>query len=168
MQPCVVKFGSFEPVLKALEKAKKDGKARFVGVSTHRNELEVAQAAIDSKFYDRLMLPYHHKQQNYLEFRETIAKAAPSGPGNCGHEGHGGNRRHCRHPQAGKRPGGFEMGSSGSPTFIPRFLESTSFDEMNIDLSVMEDLPFSDAEKGYPESRIRFSHPLLPGVWPLR
>ena len=39
----------FEPVLKALEKVKKAGKARFVGITTHMNEPEVIHAAVDSK-----------------------------------------------------------------------------------------------------------------------
>jgi uncharacterized protein len=45
----------YEPVLKALEKAKKAGKARFLGISTHTNEPEVIQAAIDSKLYDVIL-----------------------------------------------------------------------------------------------------------------
>ena len=42
----------FEPILKALEKVKKEGKARYVGITTHMNEPEVIHAAVDSKVYD--------------------------------------------------------------------------------------------------------------------
>ena len=70
-----------EKVLNALGKAKKDGKARFVGVSVHRNEPEVIQACIDSKFYDFVMTSYNFKQKHYLEVREAIARAAQAGLG---------------------------------------------------------------------------------------
>ncbi len=138
----------FEPVLKALEKAKKDGKARFVGVSTHRNELEVAQAAIDSKFYDILMLPYHHKQQNYLEFRETIAKAAQAGLGIVAMKVMGGTGAiaDILRPVNARAALKWVLQDPNVHTTVPGI---TSFDEMNIDLSVMEDLPLSDAEKEY-------------------
>ena len=35
-----------EPIVAAQEKLKKDGKIRFIGISTHRNEPEVLRAAI--------------------------------------------------------------------------------------------------------------------------
>ncbi|MGZ6202650.1 MAG: aldo/keto reductase, partial [Thermodesulfobacteriota bacterium] len=45
----------YEPILKALEKVRKAGKARFVGITTHMNEPEVIHAAVDSKFYDVIL-----------------------------------------------------------------------------------------------------------------
>lgn len=71
----------YEPVLKALVKAKKEGKARFVGISTHANEPEVIKAAIKSKTYEVVLTSYNYKQRHYLEMRETIAKAAQAGLG---------------------------------------------------------------------------------------
>ncbi len=48
-------------MLKAFELAKAQGKARYLGVSTHTPNLEeVAYAAIDSDKFDVLMLAYHH------------------------------------------------------------------------------------------------------------
>jgi len=45
----------------AFDRLKEQGKARFLGVSTHTPNLEeVANAAIDSKRFDVLMLAYHH------------------------------------------------------------------------------------------------------------
>jgi len=68
----------FEPVLKPWRRPKRREDSIRRGLDPP-NELEVARAAIDAKFYDVLMLPYHHKQQNYLEFRQTITK--PLKPG---------------------------------------------------------------------------------------
>ena len=71
----------YEPVMKALAKAKKAGKTRFVGITTHKNEPEVIQAAIDSKLYDVVLTTYNFKQAHYPEVREAIAKAAGAGLG---------------------------------------------------------------------------------------
>jgi len=38
-----------------MEKAKKEGKVRFLGISTHHNEPEVIQTAIDSQFYEVIL-----------------------------------------------------------------------------------------------------------------
>jgi len=138
----------FEPVLKALEKAKKDGKTRFVGVSTHRNELEVARAAIDAKFYDVLMLPYHHKQQNYLEFRQTITQAAQAGLGVVAMKvmGGTGSISDILRPVNARAALKWVLQDPNVHTTVPGI---TTFDEMNTDLSVMEDLSLSDSEKEY-------------------
>jgi predicted aldo/keto reductase-like oxidoreductase len=45
----------------AFDRLKEQGKARFLGVSTHTPKLEtVATAALDSKRFDVMMLAYHH------------------------------------------------------------------------------------------------------------
>lgn len=49
-------------ILKALEKLKKDGKIRFCGVTTHKNEPEVIDAAIETKFYDTLLVAFNFKK----------------------------------------------------------------------------------------------------------
>ena len=48
-----------------MEKAKKDGKIRFTGISTHTNEPEVIHAATDSKVYDVILTSYNFKQKHY-------------------------------------------------------------------------------------------------------
>ncbi|MEW5901722.1 MAG: aldo/keto reductase, partial [Acidobacteriota bacterium] len=42
----------YEPLLKALQTAKKRGQARFIGVSTHGNEPEVIRAVIEAGVHD--------------------------------------------------------------------------------------------------------------------
>lgn len=128
-----------EPVLKAMEIAKKAGKARFVGVSTHGNEPEVIQAAIDSKLYDLILTSYNFRQKHYIQVREAIAKAAQAGLGVV----------------AMKVMGGTETGNASAAlkwvlrdlnvdTIISGF---TTFDQMSLDLSVMENPTLTDSEK---------------------
>ena len=59
-------------MLQAFDIAKEQGKAKFLGMSTHTPNLEeVAEAAIDSDKFDVLMLAYHHgawpKQQRIIQ-----------------------------------------------------------------------------------------------------
>jgi len=62
-------------MLAAFDMAKEQGKARFLGVSTHTPNLEeVAYAAIDSGKFDVLMLAYHHGA--WPKQKDIIKKAA--------------------------------------------------------------------------------------------
>ena len=133
----------FEPALNGLEKAKKDGKIRFRGVSTHMNEPEVIHAAVDSKSYDVIMPAYNYQQKHYAEVRDEIDRAAKAGLGIIGMKA--------------------IRGRTGGPTFknsaaslkwvlqdpnvhvvVPGF---TTFDQMEVDLALMDDLNLSDSEK---------------------
>ncbi|MBN2814112.1 MAG: aldo/keto reductase, partial [Bacteroidales bacterium] len=49
------------PLLEAFDELKKQGKVRYVGMSTHRNEPEVIQAAIDSNFYNVVLTAINFK-----------------------------------------------------------------------------------------------------------
>src|SRR5512143_1720806 len=71
----------YEPALKALEKAKKEGKVRHVGITTHRNEPEIIHAAVDSKFYEVIEVAYNHRQKHAAKIREALAKAGTAGLG---------------------------------------------------------------------------------------
>ena len=62
--------------MKALEKVKKEGKARFVGITTHMNEPEVIHAAVDSKFYDVILTSYNFQQKHYAEMRDCYCQSS--------------------------------------------------------------------------------------------
>ena len=68
-------------LLEVVTKAKKMGKAKHVGVSTHKNEPEVIQAAIDSGVYEVVLTSVNFKQDHYPAVKEAIAKAAKAGIG---------------------------------------------------------------------------------------
>ena len=71
----------FPEMLEAVTAAKKAGKAKHVGVSTHRNEPEVIQAAIDSGVYEVVLTSINFKQGHLAEVRKAIAAAAKAGLG---------------------------------------------------------------------------------------
>jgi aryl-alcohol dehydrogenase-like predicted oxidoreductase len=71
----------YEPVMKAMEKAKRAGKARFLGLTSHSNVPEAVHAAVDSKFYEVVMAAYNPRQKNLAQVKEAIARAADAGLG---------------------------------------------------------------------------------------
>jgi len=138
----------FEPLLKGFERAKKEGKIRFAGVTTHRNEPEVIQAVTDSKFYDVVQTSYNFKQKHYLAVRETIAKAAQAGIGVVAMKTMGGTAsfQDVLRPVNAKAALKWVLQDSNVHTTIPGFM---AFEEIEIDLAVMEDLALTDSEKDY-------------------
>jgi len=70
-----------EQMLKALKIAKEKGKTRFTGVSTHKNEPEVIQAAIDSKFYDVVLTAINYQLPHHVDIQTAVKKATDAGLG---------------------------------------------------------------------------------------
>jgi len=134
----------YEPILKALEKVKKEGKARFVGITTHMNEPEVIQAAVDSKIYDVILTAYNFQQKHYADVRSAIARAAQAGIGIVGMKPiRAGNRQEATVKNAGAALK-WVLQDPNVSTIVPGF---TTFDEMNVDLAVMQDTALTDSEK---------------------
>jgi len=135
----------YKPFLKALEKLKKEGRIRFVGVSTHWNEPEVIQAAVDSKFYDIVLTSYNFKQDHITKLQESIAKAAEAGLGIVGMKTFAGGyldeeKTKPVDPKAAIR---FALQNKNIHTIISGF---TTFEQMEIDISAMEDLTFTEKD----------------------
>lgn len=136
----------YEPVMKAMEKAKKAGKARFLGMTSHSNVPEAVQAATDSKFYEVIMASYNTRQINLLQVKEAIANAAKAGLGVVAIKVIRGD---IEEGQKLLNPGAslkWVLQDTNVHATVPGF---SNFDEMNIDLSVMEDLSLTDAEMNY-------------------
>ena len=134
----------YEPILKALEKVKKAGKARFVGITTHMNEPEVIRAAVDSKFYDVILAAYNFQQKHYAEMRNAIASAAQAGVGIVGMKairGGSGQIPFVKNAAAALK---WVLQDPNVGTIVPGF---TTFEEMNIDLAVAENPLLTDPEK---------------------
>ncbi len=136
----------FEPLVLAMQNLKKAGKTRFIGVSTHRNEPEVLRAAADSRVYDVVLTAYNFRQPHLHEMDNAIAYAAKAGIGIVAMKTQAGvfwdkERQHQINMKAALK---WALANENVHTAIPGF---TTFDQMNLDLSVMEELKLSPAEK---------------------
>jgi predicted aldo/keto reductase-like oxidoreductase len=133
----------YEPVMKAMEKAKKAGKARFLGITSHSNVPEAVNAAADSKFYEVIMASYNPRQLNRLQVKEAIANAAKAGLGVVAIKVIRGDIEEGQKPINSGASLKWVLQDTNVHATVPGF---SNFDEMNIDLSVMEDLSLTDAE----------------------
>jgi uncharacterized protein len=135
-----------EPILRALENAKKAGKIRFIGVSTHRNEPEVIKAATESKIYDVVLSAYNFRQKHVAEVKSAIAQAAAAGLGVVAMKTMGGN---VGGAYAAQQPDPltaikWALQDPNVHTVIAGF---TTFDQMDHDLAIMKGLALSKLER---------------------
>ncbi len=136
----------YEPILNALVKAKKAGKIRFIGVTTHRKEPEVINAAVDSKVYDVVLTAYNFRQKHAEEIKKAIARAAQAGLGVIAMKTIGGNvRGSYQNPQI-DAPMALKwvLQDPNVHTIIAGF---TTFDQLEANLNVMKDFSLSKPEK---------------------
>jgi len=136
----------YEPIVNALVKAKKAGKTRFIGITTHRNEPEIIHAAAESRVYDVVLTSFNFKQQHYPEVRSAMAKAADSGLGIVIMKALGGRQLQegAKEPIDPKAALKWALQDPNTHTLIAGF---TTFDQMNLDLAVMEDPVLTKPEK---------------------
>jgi len=142
----VKESATYEPILSALAKAKKAGKIRFTGITTHRNEPEIIRAAVESKFYDVILPAYNSQQKHAAEVRKAIAEAAAAGMGIIAMKAMGG--------RAGGRYAFDQSDATGAlkwvledPNVHTIIAGFTTFDQMSLDLSVMNDITLKKAER---------------------
>jgi len=137
----------FPAMLEAVQTAKKSGKARHVGLSTHKNEPEVIQAAIESGVYEVVLSAINFKQDYYPKLKETVANAAKAGIGIVAMKTMAGgfHDKERKQPINCKAALKFVLQDENVTTAIPG---NTNFDHLNMNISVNTDLKMTDEEKG--------------------
>lgn len=136
-----------DSVLKVFETAKQSGKARAIGVSTHREEPEVIRAAIETKIWDVVLTAYNFRQPHLDEVTKAIAEAAAAGLGIVAMKTQAGvfwdpERKQPINAKAALK---WALQNENVHTAIPGV---ASLEELEADLAVMEDLALNAAEKG--------------------
>jgi predicted aldo/keto reductase-like oxidoreductase len=133
-------------VIGLLEEAKKSGKVKFVGLSTHRNMVEILKGAIDGKIYDVVLTSYNFKMDNLPELKNAIAEAAKAGIGIVAMKTMAGgywDKEKTRKINT-KAALKWALLDENVHTSIPG---CTSFDQLEECISVMEDLQLTEQEK---------------------
>jgi len=137
---------AFEPYMNELVKLRREGKTRFIGITTHTREPEVIRATVAAKVYDVVLTAYNFRQPHRAEVQSAIAAAASAGLGVVAMKTQAG----VFWDQQRKQP--INMGAAlkwvlndtNVHTAIPGF---STFAEMETDLGVMRDLALSAAEE---------------------
>ena len=133
----------YEPAMNAMVKAKEAGKARFLGMTTHANVPEAVHAAVDTEFYEVVMASYNPRQTDVVEVKDAIARAAGAGLGVVAIKIIRGDVNRDEGPVNAAASLKWVLQDTNVHATIPGF---GTFDEMNTDLSVMEDLRLTEAE----------------------
>jgi predicted aldo/keto reductase-like oxidoreductase len=83
---------TYEPLMKAFVKVKEQGKARFIGTSTHASEPEVIKATVDAGIWDVVLTAYNFVQEHREDVKKAIAYAVSKGVGVVAMKTQGGAR----------------------------------------------------------------------------
>jgi hypothetical protein len=68
-------------ILEVIQDVKKSGRARHLGVSTHKNEPEVIRAAIESGVYEIVLTAINFRQDHIADVKAAVAEAGKAGIG---------------------------------------------------------------------------------------
>ena len=136
----------YSEILEAATKAKKSGKAKHIGVSTHKNEPAVIQAVVEGGVYEVVLTSINFKQDHYAVLKEAIAKAAAAGIGIVAMKTMAGgfHDKERKQPINCKAALKFVLQDEHVTTAIPG---STNFDELAMNASVNRDLKMTAQEE---------------------
>lgn len=138
---------ALDPVmLGALQEAKKSGKARYVGVSTHKNEPEVILAAVESKVHDVVLASINFMQDHADQMKDAVAKAAEAGIGIVAMKTMAGGffDRDKTKPVNCRAALKWVLQNPNVTTAIPGM---TTFDQLAENAAVNQDLVFTEEER---------------------
>jgi predicted aldo/keto reductase-like oxidoreductase len=125
---------------------KKQGKTKHLGVSVHRNEPAVINAAVDEKIYDAVLTSYNFRQPHREEVKKAIARAASEGLGIVAMKMMAGVYwdRERQRPINALAAMKWVLQDENVHTIIPGI---TTFDQLEQDWALMNDLSLSAQEK---------------------
>ncbi len=132
--------------LKVFQDLKRQGKARFIGVSTHKNMAEVLKAAVDSKVWEVVLTTYNFRMENSAEVIQAVADAAKAGIGIVAMKTMAGGfwdkerTRKINSTAALK----WTLNNKNITTAIPAI---TNFNMLEEDLNIMDNLTLTEQEK---------------------
>jgi len=136
---------SYEPMMNAALAAKKAGKARFIGVSAHSQVPEVVRAAVDAGVYDVAEIGFNIWREDRAETEKAILYAKEHEMGIVAMKTQGGNGgEDAAGPVNHRAALKWVLSHEAVATAIPGM---TTFDQLDLNLSVMADLELNDQEK---------------------
>jgi uncharacterized protein len=136
-----------KPLINALNKLKKEGKAKYIGFSTHTGEPPVINAAASMNVYDVILTSYNFKQSYVAEIQSAIRKAVDAGIGVVAMKtlaGGGFLDRERTKPINSSAAIKWVLSNPDITTAIPGM---TEFDQLDSNLELLTDISLTEAEK---------------------
>ncbi|MFC1529727.1 aldo/keto reductase [Gemmatimonadota bacterium] len=124
-------------LMNALVRVKEEGRARFIGVSTHHDVPVVTRAAVDAGVYDVVQIAYNYRSVDGEAIREANAHAAENGVGIVAMKVMGGNDLNASGVQIDHKAAlKWVLDDGNVSTIIPGV---TTFAQLDLNWSVMSD-----------------------------
>ena len=132
-------------IIGALQKAKRAGKARFIGITTHGNEPAVIRATMETNAYDVVLTAYNFRQDHAADVRKAVAEAAAAGLGIVAMKTQAGAYwdKEKQQPINMRAALKWVLNDPNVATAIPGF---TTFDQLKEDWSVVSDITLTPEE----------------------
>jgi predicted aldo/keto reductase-like oxidoreductase len=137
----------YKPILDALKKLKKDGKAKFVGFSTHANMASVISAAAETNNWDVILTSYNYKLDGIAEMDAALKKANEAGIGIVAMKtipGGGFLDKEKTKPLNTTAAIKWALSNPNVSTTIPGM---TAFDQLDLNVKILENITMTDQEK---------------------
>jgi len=136
-----------EEMQSALLDAKKQGKARHIGLSTHRNEPEIIRAAIKTGIYEVILTAYNFKQDHKEDLTKAIEEASKAGIGIVAMKTMAGGK-------LGKDAGKMHFSAAlkwalKNPHVHTSIPGITNFQELEENLAIMENMDLTNEEQEF-------------------
>jgi predicted aldo/keto reductase-like oxidoreductase len=134
-----------EAVAGAIQKIKKAGKARFIGITTHGSEPAVIRATIGMKIFDVILTSYNFRQDHRDDVRKAVAEAAAAGIGVVAMKTQAGVYwdKEKQQPINMRAALKWVLNDPNVTTAIPGF---TTFDQLKEDMSVVSGITLTPEE----------------------
>ena len=137
----------YKPIVNAIKQLKKDGKIRFMGFSTHRNEPAVINAAASFDNWDVILTQYNYKLAYLADLNSAIKKAAGAGIGIVAMKtlaGGGYLDRERTKPMNTTAALKWVLSNPDVCTAIPGM---TNFDQLELNVKILEDTALTEQDK---------------------
>jgi uncharacterized protein len=137
----------YKPIINTVKQLKKDGKIKFVGFSTHRNEPVVINAAADTDTWDVILTQYNYKLAYLPEINSAIKKAASAGIGIVAMKTLAGGRfldKEGTKPMNTSAALKWVLSNPDVHTTIPGM---TNFEQLDLNAKILEDIALTEQEK---------------------
>lgn len=135
-----------------MQEIKDSGRARYIGVSTHRNMHEVINAIADTGYYDVVLTVVNFTLGDYTELFDAIGRASAKGVGIIAMKTQAGSHRHSKLEISDSFTSStvataalkWVLRNKNITAAIPGF---TTFEHMEEDFSVATSLEYTEQEK---------------------
>jgi predicted aldo/keto reductase-like oxidoreductase len=140
------KFAGVQIVKDVMLELKEEGKTRFLGTTFHHKEVPLIRAAVKQKIYDVIITSYNFRQPHREEVKKAIAYATNAGLGVVAMKTIAGAYwdKERKYPINTKAALKWVLQNENIHTIIPGI---ETFDQLELDMSVMEDLSLTSQEQ---------------------